>query len=247
MFSKSYTKYIQSLQHKKARDEAGVFVAEGPKLVPELLQSGKFICRQLFATTEWINHNSPLLNNHTIDLIPVKDFELEKLSLLASANEVLAVFEKIKMQEDFSLKGKITLMLDGIQDPGNLGTIIRIADWYAIENIICSEMCADIYNSKVVQSTMGSIARLNIIYTNLREWLVVYKPTAVYAATLNGKNMADFAGVKEGVLVIGNESKGISNELLQLASNKITIPKRGNAESLNAAVATGIILSHLIK
>ncbi|MEP6674510.1 MAG: RNA methyltransferase [Ferruginibacter sp.] len=245
MFSKSYTKYIQSLQHKKARDEAGLFVAEGPKLIPELLSADKFNCRQVFGTASWINANAALLKQSNVEIITVKDFELEKISGLSTANEVLGIFEKTKAVETFSLKGKITLVLDAIQDPGNLGTIIRIADWYAVEHIICSETCADMYNPKVVQSTMGSIARVNIIYTDLQQWIKTNAGIAVFAAALKGRELSDLKNIQEAILIIGNESKGISKELLELATEKITITKKGHAESLNAAVATGIILSHL--
>ena len=246
MFSKSHTKYIQSLQHKKSRGEEGVFIAEGPKLVPELLREDKFICKQIFATAEWIKANNNLLKNNAGEIISVKDFELEKLSSLTTANEVLAVFEQRVSFPNFSVKGKITLILDGIQDPGNFGTIIRIADWFGVENIVCSENCADMYNSKVVQSTMGSIGRVNLIYTNLVEWLNNNKTVAIYAAALQGKSLAEISSVKECILIIGNESKGISEALMQMATDKITISKKGSAESLNAAVATGIILSHLV-
>jgi TrmH family RNA methyltransferase len=133
-------------------------------------------------------------------------------------------------------------VLDDIQDPGNLGTIIRNADWFGVENIICSKGTADAYNPKVVQSTMASLGRVNILYTNIPEWLQQNKDIKKYAAVLGGKDLAAFGKIKEGILVIGNESKGISPEVQQLADEKITIPKIGAAESLNAAVATAVIL-----
>ena len=136
-------------------------------------------------------------------------------------------------------------MLDTIQDPGNFGTIIRIADWFGISDIICSEGCADMYNPKVVQSTMGSLGRVNIIYTSLPHWLGENKNVKNYSAVLNGKAVQSLGKLKEGVIIIGNEAHGISEEVMQLVNEKITIPKIGQAESLNAAVATGIILSHI--
>ena len=136
-------------------------------------------------------------------------------------------------------------MLDDIQDPGNLGTIIRIADWFEIENIICSYHCVDCYNPKVVQATMGSLVRVDIWYTSFFSFLDANKNISVYAATLSGTSLPEFNKVNEGILLIGNESMGINDELLKKATQKITIPKYGHAESLNAAVATGIILSHL--
>ena len=157
---------------------------------------------------------------------------------------MLAVFSK-QAPATYSPLAKISLALDQVQDPGNLGTIIRIADWFGVEGIICSPHCADMYNSKVVQATMGSLGRVTILYSNLAEWLQQYKNIPVYATALNGKNVQTIKGTKEAILVMGNESKGISEEVMQLATQKITIPKIGAAESLNAAVATGIILSHL--
>ena len=134
-------------------------------------------------------------------------------------------------------------MLDTIQDPGNFGTIIRTADWFGIENIICSAACADMYNPKVVQSTMGSLARVNIFYTDLPDWLKENKHLKKYAAALVGKNINSLKAVKEAIIIIGNEGKGISDAVMNLADEKITISKKGEAESLNAAVAAGIILA----
>jgi RNA methyltransferase, TrmH family len=245
MFNKTHTKYIQSLHHKKFRDENGVFIAEGPKVVTELLQSREFVCRQIFATNNWLNENGKMLQQHAgIEVIEIKDFELEKISLLTTPNNVLAVFTKKNQLIPTNCKDKITLVLDTLQDPGNLGTIIRTADWFGIENIICTTTCADMYNPKVVQSTMGSLARVNIVYTNVEEWLS-NTPIKKYAAALQGKNIKSIKKVEEAIIIIGNEGKGISNGILQFVDEKITIPKTGEAESLNAAVATGIILALL--
>ena len=138
------------------------------------------------------------------------------------------------------------MALDNIQDPGNMGTIIRIADWYGIDQIVCNTQSADMYNPKVIQSTMGSIARVKVFYTDLSDWLSKQKGISIYAAMLNGDDVTSMQKIKEGIIVIGNESKGISDDVLKLVSKKITIPQKGKAESLNAAVATGIILSHLL-
>ena len=135
--------------------------------------------------------------------------------------------------------------MDTIQDPGNLGTIIRIADWFGVKAIICSDNCTDMYNPKVVQSTMGSLGRVEVLYTNIAVWLKKNADINIYAAALEGKNISELKCLTEGIIVIGNESKGISEEVMQLCTQKITIPKTGEAESLNAAVATGIILSHI--
>ena len=246
MLSKTHTKYIQSLQHKKFRDEYGVFIAEGPKVVMDLLNSRKFVCKEIFAVNDWIEQNSKQLAMlHGTAITAVEDFELQKISSLSTSNLVLAVFEKRKPVHEFKTTLKITLALDTIQDPGNLGTIIRIADWFGIENIICSIGCADMYNAKVVQSTMGSLGRVNVIYSDLINWLKDNDTIKIYAASLEGKDVKAVGKLKEGILIIGNEANGVSDEVMELVTEKITIPKIGKAESLNAAVATGIIISHL--
>lgn len=245
MISKTHTKYIQSLHLKKFRDANDVFIAEGNKVVPELLQSGKFDCIELYGTREWLHENEISIRKNFSGLLQdVEEFELEKISCLSTPNQCLAVFKKSK-EAKINPVNKITLMLDTIQDPGNLGTIIRIADWFGVNGIVCSENCADRYNPKVVQSTMGSLGRVDFLYTNLIEWLDTYPAISKYAAALNGKKINDLNSIKEAVIIIGNESKGISDEILKKANEKITIPKTGEAESLNAAVATGIILSHI--
>jgi TrmH family RNA methyltransferase len=232
------------LHHKKFRDENGVFIAEGPKVVLELLETREFFCQQLFSVNDWLNDNEKILKKYSgAEVFVVKDFELEKISLLTTPYNVLGVFKKKINAEAININGKITLVLDTIQDPGNLGTIIRTADWFGVENIVCSLACADMYNPKVVQSTMGSLARVNIFYTDINVWLGKNKAIKKYAAALNGKNISSLKGVKEGIIIIGNEGKGISPEILNAVDEKITIAKIGEAESLNAAVATGIILA----
>ena len=243
MFSKSTIKYIQSLQHKKFRDEHNHFIAEGPKLVTELLVGNLFECTSIFAVEEWRSALALVVRQKFASKINIiKDFELEKISALKQPNQVLAVFNKKIPLQHIDTKNKITLVLDDIQDPGNLGTIIRIADWFGIENIICSPNTADCYNSKVVQSTMASLGRVNIIYTNLAGWLSNHITVKKYAATLAGRPLAEIGNLLQGIIIIGNEAKGIKQDILQLADEEITIPKIGAAESLNAAVAAGIIL-----
>ena len=247
MISKTHTKYIQSLQHKKFRDESGEFFAEGPKTVMELLEGGKFECSEIYAGDEWLETNTGLPGKYPKTAFnDVKDFELEKISALSTPNKVLAVFKKRAQNDAVSLNGKITLLLDTIQDPGNFGTIIRTADWFGIETIVCSHNGADMYNPKVVQSTMGSLGRVNILYDDLVNWIQKNNSIKTYAAALNGKPANTLKGIKEAAIIIGNESKGINEELMQLVKEKITIPRRGAAESLNAAVAAGIILSEVV-
>ncbi|MBK8520520.1 MAG: RNA methyltransferase [Chitinophagaceae bacterium] len=246
MLSKTHTKYIQSLQHKKLRDETGLFIAEGPKVVMDLLNSRKFVCKEIFALNNWLQEHSQQLSLlKDIVVTPVEDFELQKISSLSTAHAVVAVFEKRKPVYTIETALKITLVLDTIQDPGNLGTIIRIADWFGVENIICSIGCADMYNAKVVQSTMGSLGRVNVIYTDIIAWLKENRKVKIYSASLEGEDMKCIGKVKEGILIIGNEANGVSDEVMELVNEKINIPRIGEAESLNAAVATGIILSHI--
>ncbi len=246
MLSKTHTKYIQSLLHKKFRDELGLFIAEGPKVVMDMLKSGKFVCKEIFALDEWVaEHNNFLSTFNDISIETVQDFELKKISSLSTAHSVVAVFEKRKQNFSIETKGKITLALDTIQDPGNLGTIIRIADWFGLTDVVCSVGCADMYNAKVVQSTMGSLGRVNIIYTELAGWLKENKQINIYAASLEGNVIKSLGKLNEGIIIIGNEANGVSDEVMKLVSEKITIPKVGEAESLNAAVAAGIILSHV--
>ncbi|MES1214843.1 MAG: RNA methyltransferase [Bacteroidota bacterium] len=243
MLGKQKVKYIQSLGQKKFREQEGSFIAEGPKIVLELLGSAKKNIRQVYAVKEWIEENNSILEN--IEAIEIESFELDKISQLATPHKVLAIVKQFEIPKDIITSKKITLALDTIQDPGNLGTIIRIADWFSIDQIVCSNNCADVYNSKVVQSTMGSIARVKVFYTELEEWLEKQK-VRIYAATLEGKDISTIKKLDEGIIVIGNESKGISSEILSRVNVKISIPQKGRAESLNAAVATGIILSHII-
>lgn len=248
MISKATVKYIQSLQQKKFRDVEGCFVAEGPKCVLELLQGNVFHCRAIYALDSWIQQlDAALLSALQNRIEPVQEFELQKISGLSTANKVLAVFEKRKLQLPKNLAGQITLVLDDIQDPGNLGTIIRIADWFGVAHIICSAHTADMYNSKVVQSTMASLQRVQLHYTDISAWLQSQKEIKKYAAALNGQALQNYQQLTEGILIIGNESQGIKDEVMQLADEKITIPRIGTAESLNAAVATGILLYGLLK
>ena len=197
---------------------------------------------KVYAVEKWIETNHSLIQN--INVVEVSVSELERLSQLQTPNQVIALIKKLPAKKPDA--SSFTLYLDTIQDPGNFGTIIRIADWFGIKNIVCSSGCADLYNPKVVQSTMASIARVNVYYDEEGDWLKE-RNVPVYAATLHGTSLAGHAKTKKGVLIIGNESKGISKQVLQYATEQITISKIGEAESLNAAVATGIILSHLLE
>jgi TrmH family RNA methyltransferase len=240
----SQFKLIHSLKDKKHREENGLFVAEGVKVVNELLQTPDFIIEKLYSTTEAGIHWSQTSLPAGI-LEQVTEQELRRMSLLQTPASVLAL---VKLPErsflDFP-QNQWSLLLDGIQDPGNLGTIIRLADWFAIENIYATEDTADCFNPKVVQASMGSIFRVKVMYGPCHEWLT--KATVpVYGTAMQGTNIWQQQKVAPGVLVIGNEGKGIRNEVGAFIKKVLTIPKLGKAESLNAGVATGILLSHLL-
>lgn len=241
MLSKNELKYIQSLSQKKKRDEEGVFIAEGPKIAEELLQS-EWKLVKIYATAGWINaHHLP---NHLIT--EVGESDLQRISQLQTPHQVLMIVQKPVLPA-FVWKPGFYLVLDDIQDPGNFGTIIRIADWFGIETIIASEGCADLYNSKVIQASMGSFIRIKVFKMNLETFLQQYASyTSVYGALLQGENVYHIQKITEGILIIGNESKGIQASLLPYIQRAVTIPRKGTAESLNAAVATGILLSHLL-
>ena len=248
MLTKATIKYIQSLQHKKFRNESNLFTAEGPKVVDELLTVGYFDCEQVFATAKWKGwQDEKLLATIGEKVQLIEDFELEKIASYATPNQVVALFKMPKSPSIKAEKDSITILLDSIQDPGNLGTIIRTADWFGIKNIICSENTVDQFNSKVVQSTMASLGRVNVGYTNLETWVEENRHVPLLAAVLNGNSIASPARIMEGVLMIGNEANGLSQGLIEKADELVTIPRLGGAESLNAAVATSIFLYELTK
>ncbi|MBN9380011.1 MAG: RNA methyltransferase [Chitinophagaceae bacterium] len=236
MLIKSQVKYIQSLGQKKFRDQEGVFVVEGPKMVKELLAAPNLELLYLIGVAAFRETGIPF--------IEVKESELERLSSLSTPNQVLAVFRK-PVFTAARFDDRVTLVLDGIQDPGNLGTIVRIADWFGISQVVCSSDSADVFSPKATQSTMGSISRVHVMYEEPVALMSGYPRLPVYATVLEGKSVYEQGRVTSGWVVVGNESKGIREQLLQRATHPITIPRIGQAESLNAAVATGIILSHL--
>lgn len=241
MLSKNEIKHIQTLYHKKQRDEQSLFLVEGKKMAQEVLSSD-YLVKKIYATEQWLNENKSQAAITTI----VTDDELKKISQLSTPNQVLLI---VAMQHHITPKifnQQLTLVVDDLQDPGNFGSIIRIADWFKIPQIICSQNTVDMYNFKVVQATMGSFLRVHIAYTNLESFLnKTNKP--IYGALLQGESIFTTNLAKDGFLIIGNEGKGISNILLPFITNPITIPKFGEAESLNAAIATGIIVSHFAK
>jgi TrmH family RNA methyltransferase len=243
MISNNELKYIQSFAHKKHWTEESVFIVEGPKMLEELLASN-WVIRKILALPDWIQAHPQL----DCEVVEIDEIMLGRLSQLQTPNKVLALVEKKPALESFLYDGNSTLLLDGIQDPGNLGTIIRTADWFGIDQIVVSVDTAGWYNPKVIQSTMGSFFRVNILSMELETLLQnnaqLKNKLPVYGALLNGKSMHEIKLEAANFILIGNESKGIRENLKPFISNPISIPRIGEAESLNAAVAAGIILSH---
>ncbi len=237
MISKNEVKYIQSLHHKKTREEERLFIAEGPKLIEELLHSN-FRIKKIYGLAEWAQQHGG------INTIEVTAEELQRISGQPSPNSVVAIVEERELPV-LHIEDKLVLMLDAIRDPGNLGTIIRIADWFGLDTIIASPDTAEVYNPKVVQASMGSIARVNVYYLDLIATLSAC-PLPIYGAMLSGKNVQDVGKIEQGIIIIGNEATGISGNIAGYIQTAITIPQKGRAESLNAAVAAGIILSHVV-
>lgn len=239
--SKNRIKYIRSLELKKNRKADKVFLAEGPKLVGDLL--GHFNCRFLIATTEWLSMHE---YSSVKDITEVSEEELARASLLKTPQQVLAVFEQPEEAMDISVIGRsLCLALDDVQDPGNLGTIIRLADWFGIEHIFCSPNTVDVYNPKTVQATMGGIARVKLHYTSLPELIGSLKDIPVYGTFLDGENMYAQPLSTYGLIVMGNEGNGIGNEVEQLINRRLYIPnypsERETSESLNVAIATAVV------
>lgn len=245
MISKTKLKELVAYKQQKRCDEEGVFVVEGVKLVDEALQEGVEAVA-LCATQEWCAAKAEKLQSTaTFELFEVSESDLERLSSMRAPNQVwmLARRGEIRRPESAAL----TLVLDRIQDPGNMGTIIRIADWFGIRHIVCSKDTVSCYNPKVVQSTMGGIFRTCVEYTDIVEWLHG-SGMPVYGAMLDGKNVYETQLEKPAVLVIGNESKGISEAVAACLTNRILIPNYGGTcESLNAAVATGILCAEFCR
>lgn len=242
MLSKSDIKYIQSLSHKKFRDQEGLFIVEGLKMVAELLKENQQQIKHIYAVKEWFDiHQSDVHAFTQVHLLEA--FELQKISGQKTPQQVLALVDMPEHNIKSYIPQGFTVLLDRIQDPGNLGTIIRACDWFGVRDIVCSHDTADVFNPKVVQSAMGSMMRVHVYYTELTDFIRAHKEIPVFAAVLGGKSIYDVAFSQPGMLIIGNESTGISKEVLQLNPLQISIPKIGMAESLNAAVAASIILS----
>lgn len=234
MISKGQIKLITGLQQKKYRSKAGLFAAEGPKVIAELEKEGLKL------------HSHFIVNDETVQsdkVFKVSELELKKISFLTTANSSLALF-KIPETRSLATKG-LTVVLDAVRDPGNLGTIIRLCDWFGVTQLVCSRDTVDCYNPKVVQATMGSIARIPIHYVDLSEFLDNTN-LPVYAGMMDGTSIYESTLPENAMIVLGNEANGVSSEILSKVTERITIPQFGirqATESLNVATATAILLS----
>jgi len=246
MISNNQIKFLRSLHLKKNRDAQGMFLIEGDKIVEEAINE-KIAIENIYASSSWLDENQSLLGGGLSNsCVEVDQKTLQKIGQLSTVNRVVAVVKRSKSSSMETLNNdQWIIALDRVQDPGNLGTIIRTADWFGIKNIICSKGCVEVYNPKVIQSTMGSVFRVNVQTEDLVELVnsSLEKTIPIYGAALTGKSLVEMKNVKPGILLFGNESKGLSSELLELVSHQLLIPGSGQAESLNVAIAAGIIMA----
>ncbi len=237
--SKNKIKWIRSFHLKKNRDEANVFIVEGEKMIQELIEnfpnSIDFLC-----VTKESDHFSK--NNSLVHAVATTE-ELKTISSMKSPNKSLAIVKKLDVKPS---KSSFKLVLDNIQDPGNMGTILRLADWFNVKEIICSKETVDIYNPKVVQASMGAIFRITVTYCELENYLTNFSGP-IFGALLEGQNIYKQKLLPEGLLILGNEGNGISEKIKPFITDPITIPRFGKAESLNVSIATGILLSDFFR
>lgn len=240
----SRLKFLSSLKQKKNRLEHRLFVVEGVKLVEEALAQKSIEIESIYAREEWLRSNELFLKKRGIDRTQISSKELSRISTLKTPNQVFVVCKQPEFELDKNLiVSDLTIFLDKIRDPGNLGTIIRIADWFGIRQVILSPQSVEILSPKVVQSTMGAIFRIRVLEMDFFELKKAVPEAKVYASTMGGENIFKLGKVEAGIIVIGNESHGAEEEILKNADVKIGIPAHsaGGSESLNAAVAAGII------
>jgi TrmH family RNA methyltransferase len=243
MLSKSQISLLKSLQNKKERNKHGLFLVEGYKSVIEFINSPY----QIEAVYHTASFGSNLLNlSRKINVCEISTSDLEKISSLNTPQQIAALV-KIPVLPPLNntlLKQKFSLVLDGVQDPGNMGTIIRTADWFGIKNIVCSNETVDVYNPKVVQASMGSLSRTAVFYTGIPDFLQ-QMGLPVFGALLNGENIYETNFGNEGLIVMGNEGNGVRTEVERQITRAVTIPRRGNAESLNVAIAAALFCSEI--
>ncbi len=239
VLTKNDIKLIKSLKHRKHRVENNLFVIEGLKIINEFINSDWEV-KKIFLTND-----TDLKTNLNLNYISNSD--LKRISFLKTPNKILALVKIPKLIKN--IKGKLIIALDGVQDPGNLGSIIRLADWFGVSNILCSKNCVDVYNPKVVQSTMGSILRVSVNYVNLIKEIQNLSKYKLFSSVLDGRNINDIDINGNSIILFGNESKGISEELISLSKNKISIPKLSSSKinSLNVSNACAIVLNNFIR
>ncbi len=242
MISKANIQYVKGLQDKKQRQKYGQFVVEGEKSITELLKS-HFQITALYALEDWLELNAENISRITCEAVTIS--ELRQMSVHQSPQKALAIV-KIPVSADIDKTQRFILALDAVQDPGNLGTIIRIADWYGIRQIVCNKGCTDIYNPKCINSTMGSFLRVSVVYKEIAE-AAKDSGLPLIVATLEGQDIHKATSMKHGMIVIGNEGHGIRQDIIEGASHQVTIPRLGGAESLNAAISAAIIIDNLIR
>lgn len=250
MLSKNKIKEIHSLERKKGRLQSGLFVAEGPKVVGDLIAAGMAV-RELYATSEWLDANEQLCRTcssgkSSCHIEQVSQDELSRASFLQHPQQVLGLFEIPTNLAYDDPHHSLVLALDGVQDPGNLGTIIRVADWFGIHTIYCSEETADVWAPKVVQATMGSLARVRLCYCNLPDLVSSFSnQVPVYGTLLDGEDIYQTDLQQHGIIVMGNEGKGLTPAIRSLVTHRLFIPNypqdSATAESLNVAIATAIV------
>ena len=243
MLSKSQISFLKSLQHKKFRTEHGFFLVEGVKSVKEFIDSAYQI-EAIYHTFAFDPNLLKLSRNINFNEISLND--LEKISTLKTPQEVIALVKMPKWPplDNKLLRQKFSIVLDGIQDPGNMGTIIRTADWFGIQHIICADDTVDVYNPKVVQATMGSLSRINVHYVDIKHFLS-HINLPIFGALLNGTNIYNVNFGHEGLVIMGNEGNGLRPEIIKLIQHAVTIPRMGKAESLNVGIATAIFCSEI--
>lgn len=248
--SNNKIKQVRALQRKKIRRQEGLFLAEGTKIAQELLKQQQVLVREIFALDQWLLRNEHLLSATSASIHPVDAVTLKQISTLDTPNQVVLLaqqpqytFDAVATQQQFSL------YLDDLQDPGNMGTILRIADWFGIPYVFLGKGCVEIYNAKVVQSSMGAFLRVQTIEMPLQDLRTHCPELHIYGAMMEGEDILRADLPDAAVLVIGNEGRGISASVQSLLTHQITIPKgkNGGAESLNAAVATGILCSQFMR
>jgi TrmH family RNA methyltransferase len=248
---KNKIKYLSSLKIKKFRDVNRQFIVEGEKIVKDTLRHKPGLIRQVFATPDWLSSNGPLVFE-LIEVFETDGYDLSKISSFDTPPAVMALLDFQERVPDFNnIANSWSIALDTVQDPGNMGTIIRTADWFGIQDVFCNEGCADLYNPKVIQASMGAVLNVNVHYTDLTQLLNIAGkfPDYFIAGTfMNGSSVYEIPQVHKGLLMFGNESKGISETFRHMVRNHLTIPPGNNGvhvESLNVASSVAVVLSVL--